>query len=104
MLTRYVSLAAGLGNRKWVNITRRFVSALLIGIYATGAGAQENQPTTYEGFEGRTVSQVDLAKSPVMNVEAFRPLIKQKPGEPFLMAAIRESVVALQKTALFSQV
>jgi outer membrane protein insertion porin family len=104
MLTRYASLAAGLENRKWVSATRRFILALLIGVYASAAGAQENQPTTYEGFEGRMVSRVDIAASPVMNVEAFRPLIKQKAGEPFSMAAIRESVSALQKTALFSQV
>jgi len=39
-----------------------------------------------------------------MNVEVFRPLIKQQPGKPFSMAAMRDSVAALQKTALFSQV
>ena len=39
-----------------------------------------------------------------MNVEVFRPLIKQQPGKPSSMAAIRDSVAALQKTALFSQV
>src|SRR3984893_7182590 len=104
MLTRHASLAAGLENRKWVSVTRRFILALLLGIYANAAGAQENQPTTYAGFEGRMASKVDIAASPVMNVEAFRPLIKQKAGEPFSMAAIRESVSALQKTALFSQV
>src|ERR1700730_7923081 len=104
MLTRHASLAAGLENRKWVSVTRRFILALLLGIYANAAGAQENQPTTYAGFEGRMASKVDIAASPVMNVEAFRPLIKQKAGEPFSMAAVRESVAALQKTTLFSQV
>jgi outer membrane protein assembly factor BamA len=76
---------------------------LLAGTAHVNAG-QANQPTTYEGFEGRTVSKVDLAASPVRNVEAFRPALKQKAGEPFSMAAIRESVAALQKTGLFSQV
>jgi outer membrane protein assembly factor BamA len=104
MLTRHASLVAGLGHRKWVSVTRRLTLAWLIAVYASTAGAQENQPTTYEGFEGRMVSKVDIAASPVMNVEAFRPLIKEKTGEPFSMAAIRESVSALQKTALFSQV
>jgi len=70
----------------------------------TVAGAQENRPSTYQGFEGRTVFKVDIAASPVMNVNAFRPLIKQKEGEPFSMAAIRDSVAALQKTTLFSLV
>src|SRR6266852_1221441 len=79
-------------------------SPLLISAFALAVTAQENQPSTYEGFEGRNVSQVDIAKSPVMNVEVFRPLIKPQPGKPFSMAAIRDSVAALQKTALFSQV
>lgn len=78
--------------------------ALLIGLFATATRAQENQPSTYQGFEGRTVSKVDIAASPVMNVENFRSLVQQKAGEPFSMAAIRESVAALQKTSLFSQV
>src|ERR1700730_6226860 len=85
-------------------VVRSVILVLLISICAGGLAAQENQPTTYEGFEGRTVSKVDIAASPVMNVEAFRPLIKQKAGEPFSMAAIRDSVAALQKTKLFSQV
>jgi outer membrane protein assembly factor BamA len=104
MLTRYGWLPARLGNRKWVSVARPFILALLVGIQASAAGAQGNQPTTYEGFEGRVVSKVDIAASPVMNVEVFRPLIKQKAGEPFSMPAIRESVSALQRTALFSQV
>src|ERR1700716_2700517 len=105
MLTHHAPFAAVLGNRRWVSVIGRLVLALfLVGLYASAAGAQENQPTTYEGFEGRTVSKVDIAASPVMNVEVFRPLLKQKEGEPFSMAAVRDSVAALQKTALFSQV
>src|SRR5256885_15445100 len=83
-------------------LTRCFVLVMFLCVGV--ARAQENQPATYEGFEGRKVSKVDIAASPVMNVNVFRPVIKQKEGEPFSMAAIRESVAALQKTALFSQV
>jgi outer membrane protein insertion porin family len=83
---------------------RRLIFVFLIGIFASEVAAQQNQPSTYEGFEGRTVSKVDIAKSPQMNVDVFRPLIKLKEGEPFSIAAIRESVDALQKTKLFSQV
>src|ERR1700730_1003484 len=85
-------------------VIKGVIFVLLIGICIKAVAAQENQPTTYEGFEGRAVSKVDIAASPVMNVEGFRPLIKQKAGEPFSIAAIRESVGALQKTKLFSQV
>jgi outer membrane protein insertion porin family len=95
------------GSRKCVWTTAApflFFALLLFGPYAAPSVAQDNQPTTYQGFEGRSVSKVDIAASPVMNVEVFRSSIKQKPGEPFSMAAIRESVAALQKTTLFSQV
>jgi outer membrane protein assembly factor BamA len=104
MLTRGAELFASLRKRKWVSAARPVILTLLVGLYASATGAQENQPTTYQGFEGRTVYKVDIAASPVMNVNAFRPLIKQKEGEPFSMAAVRDSVAALQKTALFSQV
>jgi outer membrane protein insertion porin family len=68
------------------------------------AGAQEKQPTTYEGFEGRQVISVDLAAKPTMNVERFRPLLKLQQGQTFSTAALRESVEALQNTKEFSQV
>jgi outer membrane protein insertion porin family len=105
MLTRLGRFAAGFGKSTKLKELWRIAFILLIAGYAgVGTVAQENQPTSYEGFEGHTVSRVDIAKSPVMNVDDFRPLIKLKPGEPFSIAAIRESVAALQKTALFSQV
>jgi len=85
-------------------VTAGVALAALLTLFAYTAGAQDNQPSTYEGFEGRPVSKVDIAASPVMNVEAFRPVITQKAGEPFSIAKIRESVAALQKTTLFSQI
>jgi outer membrane protein insertion porin family len=80
------------------------IFVLMTGAFAGRAAAQQNQPTTYEGYEGRAVSRVDIAKSPVMNVDSFRSRISLKVGEPFSIAAVRESVDALQKTKLFSQV
>jgi outer membrane protein insertion porin family len=82
----------------------RILFAVLVAACASATPAQQNQPSTYEGFEGRNVSKIEMAASPVMNVEVFRPLIKQKAGAPFSMAAIKDSVAALQKTNLFSQV
>jgi outer membrane protein insertion porin family len=78
--------------------------AFFLVFLASIASAQEKQPTTYEGFEGRQVGTVDLAADPTMEVERFRPLLKQKPGQPFSIAAVRESVEALQNTKEFSQV
>jgi outer membrane protein insertion porin family len=96
--------AGCLKKRTVLRVAKCLIFWLLIVALVTAAPAQENQPSTYEGFAGRNVSKVDIAASPVMNVEVFRPLIKLKDGEPFSIAAIRESVAALQKTALFSQV
>src|SRR6267154_1958919 len=104
MLKCCTPLAASSRKRISPGIARFLILSLLITAFALAVAAQENQPSTYEGFEGRNVSQVDIAKSPVMNVEVFRPLIKLQPGKPFSMAGVRDSVAALQKTALFSQV
>ena len=97
-------LAADFGCLRIWSVLRGLLCFALLGFCSTTAAAQQNQPSTYEGFEGRHVTKVDLAASPVMNVEVFRPVIKQKAGAPFSMAAIRDSVAALQKTNLFSQV
>lgn len=80
------------------------LTLLSFSLSPVSSHSQENQPTSYEGFEGRTVNRVDIAASPVMNVEVFRPLLELKPHEPFAMEKIRASVAALQKTTLFSQV
>jgi len=103
MLTGLVWVAPSLKKLSLCATTCLVFSSLLFA-FALTATAQENQPSTYQGFEGRNVAKVDIAASQVMNVEAFRPQIKQKAGEPFSIAAIRDSVAALQKTALFSQV
>jgi outer membrane protein insertion porin family len=76
----------------------------LLTICAAGVTAQEAQPESYAGFEGRRVGIVEITARPGMNTESFRPLIRQKSGEAFSMAAIRESVATLQHTNEFSQV
>src|SRR5215471_17756203 len=68
------------------------------------AAAQDNQPAPYEGLEGRTVSRVDFSANPLLDVEAFRPLLQQKPHTPLSIAAIRESAAALERTKMFSKV
>lgn len=85
--------------------TRAIIALALIGFFFSKVGrAQETEANSYQGFEGRSVNRVDLAASPVTEVESFRPFLKQKVNEPFSIQKIRESVEILQKTALFSQV
>jgi outer membrane protein assembly factor BamA len=75
-----------------------------LGIFLATASAQEAAPDSYAGFDGRKVEKVEITAPPTMNAESFRPLIRQQPGEPFSIAAIRESVAALQRTNEFRQV
>lgn len=77
---------------------------LLLPCGATSDGGQQTEPSSYQGFEGRAVNRVDIAASPVRDVESFRPLLKQKVDAAFSIHDIQESVESLQKTGLFSQV
>ena len=77
---------------------------LFLACWQRAAAQAEPQPSTYEGFEGRRISNVSLAAKPTMNVEEFRPLLKLKAGDAFSTAALRESVEALKNTKQFSQV
>ena len=68
------------------------------------AFAQQQQPTSYAGFEGRKVETVNVSATPLMDVTTFRAMIRQKAGQPFSQTAVRESIAALQNTKLFSSV
>ena len=45
--------------------------------------AQDAQPDTYAGFEGKNVSRIEISAGPTSNTDAFRSLIKQKGNAPF---------------------
>jgi outer membrane protein insertion porin family len=69
-----------------------------------GTASQESQPDSYGGFEGRTVSRIDIAVRPSEDVAAIRALIRQEAGQPFSIEAIKSSVTALQQTGKFTQI
>jgi outer membrane protein insertion porin family len=77
---------------------------LSLVVLSSNLYAQAPQPSSYEGFVGRTISKVDLSADPAMDVESFRGLLALKAGLPFSESDLRKSVAALQKTNLFSQV
>jgi outer membrane protein assembly factor BamA len=74
--------------------------AFLLG----GAASQELQPDELAGFEGRTVTRIDIAVRPSEDPPQIRSFIRQEQGKPFSMEAIRGSVTALQQTGKFTQV
>ena len=68
------------------------------------AASQELQPDSLAGFEGRTVTRIDIAVRPSEDPAQIRSLIRQEQGKPFSIEAIRSSVTALQHTGKFTQV
>ena len=86
------------------------LACIFAGVFAFSSGAvrplaaQQAQPNTYAGFDGQTVSAVDIAAGPTVNVDDLRHLIQQKPGQPFSEQAINNSVAALQRTKRFTEV
>ena len=66
--------------------------------------AQQTQLSSYAGFEGQPVSNIEIAVRPEVEVGKIRPLIRQLAGQPFSTSAMSESVAALQQTHLFSEV
>src|SRR5436305_31772 len=75
-----------------------FLVLFSLGTFCYRVVAQQAEPDSYAGFEGKKVGRVEISAKPTADTEAFRPLIAQKEGEPFSMAAIKDSVAALQKT------
>ena len=73
-------------------------------LFCVSAAPQEAKPETYAGFEGKTVSKVEISVRPAMDVASFRALLKIKPGQAFSSAAVQESVSALDQTKQFLKV
>jgi outer membrane protein assembly factor BamA len=82
----------------------RWACILIIAFCGSNEYPQEQQPSSYEGLEGRPVSKVDISADPTMDAESFRALLALNAGESFSVQSMRNSVNALQKTRLFSQV
>ena len=59
---------------------------------------------TYQGFEGRTVSQIAIAMAPGGDENRIRSLILFKPGDPFSVEKLKNSVAAIQRAEHFQQI
>ena len=56
------------------------------------------------GFEGRTVSKIEIAIAPGKDAERVRSLVSLKPGQPFSVEELKKSVAAIQKSGEFQQI
>src|SRR2546430_1071510 len=68
------------------------------------ATAQVTPVTGQVSYEGQPVGSIELVSDPRINVEAFRPLVGQKAGQPYSDGKIKASVAALQATRRFTKV
>src|SRR5207245_5858223 len=59
---------------------------------------------TQISYDGQPVGAVDLLTNPKIDVEALRPLVSQRKGEPYSNEKIKASVAALERTGRFSKV
>src|SRR6266498_3534094 len=55
-------------------------------------------------YEGQKVGSVEIAANPRVNEDQYRPLIVQKPGEPYSEKSIQASIQALEETHAFAKV
>jgi outer membrane protein insertion porin family len=77
--------------------------ALFAWSFAAFAQTKESVPKQ-PSFEGQQVGSVDLVANPRIDVNQYRSLIVQKPGEPYSAAKVEASVKALEETQAFSKV
>lgn len=77
--------------------------AILAFVLALSASspAQESSKVSYEG---QRVATVDVIANPKMSVDAVRPLVQLKPGEPYDSRKVNATVDALKKTGNFTKV
>jgi outer membrane protein insertion porin family len=76
------------------------------------AGGRSSQERTEDpvkriellSYEGQTVSSVELAGQPDLNVDDLMPLVSQRSGEEFSISKIDQTVAALQSSGKFKDV
>jgi len=89
----------------------RIFMSMLLGATTLGQIRAQTLPpqssglqAAYEGFEGRTVSQVDIAMAPGGDEQRIRSLLQLKAGDAFSVEKLKNSVAAIQKTEKFQQI
>src|SRR5579885_1475727 len=55
-------------------------------------------------YEGENVGALDFVARPGINLDAFRPLVSQKAGEPFSIEKVRESIARLKQAGPFQDI
>ena len=77
---------------------------VLLLLFAVGAWAQIAVQAPQPVYDGQIVGAIDLIGNPHRDVEAFRPLVEQKAGEPYSQSKVEASIAALERTGQFPKV
>ena len=85
-------------------VERVHLRGFLLLLFAVGAWAQIAVQAPQPVYDGQAVGAIDLIGNPHRVVEAFRPLVEQKAGEPYSQSKVEASIAALKHTGQFPKV
>jgi outer membrane protein insertion porin family len=79
-------------------------TCLLVLFSVADVLAQQPVPVAEAAYQGETVTSIHLVANPHVDVEPFRALVVQKPGQPYSQDKVQASIAALEKTGKFGAV
>ena len=84
----------------------RLTPAILTLLLLSATVWPQTNPGTEQqsSYEGQKVGSIEIAANPRINPDQYRPLIVQKPGEPYSEKDIKASIQALEDTQAFAKV
>lgn len=77
---------------------------LVVFIFCLSVALPGQQSTKQISYDGQHVSSVDLVARPSIDVAAFRPLVAQRPDQPYSRALVQQTISRLDATGQFSKV
>lgn len=80
------------------------LSGILFLCFGVASFAQISVPGPGPIYDGQNVVAIDLIGNPHRDMEALRPLVVQKAGQPYSQAEVEASIQALEHTGLFPKI
>src|SRR5262245_8865466 len=92
--------------RNLVLLARLLWTTLLVGAQPSQEPAQSGAVQNAEllSYEGQTISSVELAGQPDLNVDEMMPLVAVRSGEDFSASKVEQTLEALRRTGKFKDV
>ena len=80
------------------------ISILLVLTETSYSQVQQSSQSNPISYEGQSVAAVDLTADPKISVESLRPLVQQKPDEPYSGSKVQSTIASLKATGRFTNV